>query len=184
MKRTVLTFGLISGAISMVLMTIILLLIDRIGFDTAEILGYTTLVLSFLLVFVGIKSYRDNVAGGTITFGKAFAVGLLITIVSCGFYVVTWEIMYFNLDFLSDFMDKYAAHIVEQAKASGSTPEAIQAQVKQMESFKKMFQNPLFNAAMTFMEPFPVGLIMTLVSAGILRTRQRKPAVTAANVVG
>jgi hypothetical protein len=82
MKKTVLTFGLISGAISSLMMVVTLPFMDQIGFDRAEILGYTTLVLSFLMVYAGIRSYRDNIAGGTLTFKRAFGLGLLITLVS------------------------------------------------------------------------------------------------------
>ena len=75
-------------------------------------------MLSFLLVFFGIRSYRDNVANGHISFSKAFAVGICIILISCICYVVTWEILYFN--FLPDFIDKYGAYMVEKAKASGA----------------------------------------------------------------
>ncbi len=83
MKKTVLTFGLISGAVSSVLMLSTALFLDRIGFDKGVIVGYTGIVLSFLLVFFGIRSYRENVGGGQITFGRALSVGLLITLISC-----------------------------------------------------------------------------------------------------
>src|SRR6267378_4757729 len=116
MKKTVLTFGLISGVISSLMMVATVPFADRIGFDKGAIVGYTAIVLSFLLVFFGIRSYRDNVGNGQITFGKAFAVGISITVISCIFYVVTWEILYFN--FLPDFMDKYSVYIVEKLKAS------------------------------------------------------------------
>src|SRR3977135_128299 len=96
MKKIVLTFGLISGAVAAVLMFTTMLFADRIGFDRGLIVGYTTIVVSLLLVPFGIRSYRENVGGGQITFGRAFAVGILITLISCVFYVVTWEIVYFN----------------------------------------------------------------------------------------
>ena len=117
MKKTVLTFGLISGAISSLLMVVTLPFAHKIGFNKALIVGYTTIVLSFLLVYFGIRSYRDNVGNGHITFKKAFAVGICITLISCIFYVVTWEILYFN--FMHDFMDNYGADMIERLKASG-----------------------------------------------------------------
>ena len=79
MKKIVLIFGLISGGISMVMMLATMLFIDRIGFDKGVFVGYTAIVLSFMLVFFGIRSYRDNVSGGRISFGRAFQVGILIT---------------------------------------------------------------------------------------------------------
>ena len=94
MKKTIITFGLISGVISSVLMVCTIPFAHRIGFDKALILGYTSIVLSFLLVYFGIRSYRDNVAEGYISFGKAFGVGICITLISCVFYVATWEVLY------------------------------------------------------------------------------------------
>jgi hypothetical protein len=83
MKRTVLTFGLIGGAIMATMMFATLPFMDKIGFDKGEIIGYTTMILAFMLVFFGIRSYRENVNGGHITFGRACAVGILITLVAC-----------------------------------------------------------------------------------------------------
>jgi hypothetical protein len=170
MKKTVLTFGLISGALSSLMMVATVPFAHRIGFNKALVLGYTTIVLSFLLVFFGIRSYRDNVGNGQITFTKAFAVGICITLISCIFYVATWEILYFN--FMPDFMDNYGAQTIEKLKASGASATAVEAQVQQLKEFKEQYKNPLFNSLMTFIEPFPVGLAITLLSAAVLR---RKP---------
>jgi hypothetical protein len=169
MKKTVLTFGLISGAMMAVMMFATLPFVDKIGFDKGAIIGYTTMVLAFLMVFFGIRSYRENVGGAKITFGRAFAVGILITLISCVFYVVGWEIIYFK--FMPDFFDKYAQHMIEKARAAGATQAAVQAQLQQMKSFKAMYDNPFLNAAITFTEPFPIGLIVTLISAAVLRKK-------------
>jgi hypothetical protein len=169
MKKTVLTFGLIGGAIMATLMFATLPFVDKIGFDKGEIIGYTTMILAFMLVFFGIRSYRENVSGGRITFGRAFAVGILITLVACVCYVVAWEIIYFK--FMPDFADKYASYAIEKVRESGASQQAIDAQVQQMKSFKEMYDNPFINAAITFTEPFPVGLIVTLISAAILRKK-------------
>lgn len=171
MKKTVLTFGLISGAVAALLMSSLVFFADRIGFDRAVIVGYTTIVVSLLLVPFGIRSYRENVGGGHITFGRAFAVGILITLISCICYVIAWEIVYYN--FLPDFVEKYGAYMVEKAKASGASQQAIEATVQEMKNMKVMLDNPLINAAMTFIEPFPVGLIITTISAAILRKKSR-----------
>jgi hypothetical protein len=174
MKKTIVIFGLISGAISSLMMAATVPFADRIGFDKGAVVGYTSIVLSFLLVFFGIRSYRDNVGNGQITFSKAFVVGISITLISCICYVVTWEILYYN--FLPDFMDKYGAHMVEKLKASGASAEAVLAQVEQVKKYKEMYANPLLNAAMTFIEPFPIGLIITLISAAVLRRKTRSQA--------
>ena len=169
MKKTVLTFGLIGGAIMAAMMFATLPFLDKIGFDKGEIVGYTTMILAFLLVFFGIRSYRENVGGGRITFGRAFSVGILITVVACVCYVVAWEILYFK--FMPDFVDKYASYAVEKVRASGASQQVIDAKLEQMKSFKAMYDNPFINAAITFVEPFPIGLIVTLISAAFLRKK-------------
>ena len=171
MKKTVLTFGLISGAILSLMMVTTMPFVDQIGFDRGMILGYTTMVLAFLLVFFGIRSYRETVGEGQITFARALGVGLLIMVISCVCYVVTWEILYFN--FFHDFGEKYAAHMLERARSSGASAQEIAKQVEEMNRFKALYNNIFFNAAMTFLEPLPVGLPMTLISAAILRKRKR-----------
>ena len=174
MRRIVLTFGLISGAIMSAMMGVTMSLVDRIGFDKGEIVGYTTMVVAFLMVFFGVKSYRDNVAGGSVTFGQAFKVGLLITLIASVCYVATWELIYYNV--WPDFGDKYAAHMIAQAQASGAGPAELAQMQQKMAEFKVMYKNPLYNAGMTFLEPLPVGLIFTLVTAGILRRRKGQGA--------
>jgi hypothetical protein len=169
MKKTVLTFGLLSGAVSALLMFSTIPFVDKIGFDKGEIVGYTAIVLSFLMVFFGIRSYRENVGGGKITFGRAFAVGILICLISCICYVIAWEIISYN--FMPDFFDKYSAYIIEKMKAAGATEQAINVKIQEMKDFKRLYDNPLINAAMTFTEPFPVGLIVTLISSALLRKK-------------
>ena len=170
MKRSVIVFGLVSGVISsaMMFLTLPLLTNGTVNFDNGEVLGYTAIFLSMLLVFFGIRSYREN-AGGTVTFGRAFSVGILITIISCVFYVASWEVVYFKM--MPDFADKYAAHTIETMRHKGASDAAIAKTRKELIEMKAMLDNPLTNAAVTFIEPFPVGLIVTLVSAGILRKR-------------
>ena len=107
MKRTVLVFGLISGLVSSVLMLVNVLFVNRIGFDRAVIVGYTAIVAGFLMVFFGVRSYREQ-SGGRLTFGRGFTVGILITIVSCVLYVVIWQFVYYN--WTPGFIDQYAAH--------------------------------------------------------------------------
>jgi|SRR5579863_501749 Protein of unknown function (DUF4199) len=169
MKKTILVFGLISGVISSVLMISSITVFDRISSGHSYVLGYTSIVLSLMLVFFGVRSYRDNVEKGQITFGKAFLVGLAITVISCLFYVGTWEIVYFK--FMPDFMDKYGAQMIQKMQASGATAAAIQQKTVEVEKLKVMYKNPLFNMAMTFIEPFPVGLVITLFSAAVLRKK-------------
>lgn len=181
MRRIVLTFGLISGVLISAMMAATVPYEHKIGYDKAEYVGYTIMVLSFLLVFFGVRSYRDNVNGGHITFARGFAVGISITLITCICYVVTWEIMYHF--FMPDFMDKYAAQMIEKAKASGLSEAALQHQLEQVNQMKKLYANPLINAALTFIEPFPVGLAITLISAAVLRRRSKVAAERATSPV-
>ncbi len=171
MRKIVLTFGLIAGAVLSAMMLFTLPFIDKIGFDKGEVIGYTTMVLAFLMVFFGVKSYRDNVAGGTVKFGRAFLVGLMITFVASACYVVTWQVVYYK--FAPDFVEKYAAYAVDKAKKSGATEARIVAQQKEMNEFVEFYKNPLANIAVTFLEPLPVGLLFTLVSAWVLSRKRR-----------
>lgn len=173
MKKTVLTFGLISGAVSAATMLATLPFADRIGWEKGEVLGYTVIVLSALMVFFGVRSYRENVGGGRITFGRGLAVGILITLISSACYVGTWEVVYYKL--MPNFADKYAAHMVERAKASGASQQKVDETEKQAKQFKQMYDNPAMNIAITFMEVFPIGLVVALMSAGILRKKEASP---------
>jgi len=171
MRKIVVTFGLISGAISSLIMIALVTFGHRIGFDRGAVIGNTSIVLSFLMVFFGIRTYRDNIGNGQITFLKACVVGVSITLISCIFYVVTWEVIYYN--FMPGFWDAYGAHLVQKLAASGANPAAIQAKLEQVRKYKELYKNPLFNAALTFIHPFPIGLVMTLISALVLRRKPR-----------
>ena len=170
MKKTVLTFGVISGVVASVLVLIHAAFHDQIGFDKGIVVGYTGIVLSLLMVFFGVRSYRENVGGGQISFGRALSVGLLITLISCAFYVITWEIVYYNL--MPDYAEKYTTHVVEQLRASGASQQVIDAKVQELSGMKAWLDNPLILAAIGFTEPFPIGLIISLVSAAILRRKK------------
>jgi len=171
MRKVVLTFGLISGGILAVTFLITLPFHDAIGFDRAMVVGYTSMVLAFLLIFFGVRSYRDNVAGGHVGFGRALAVGALIGVVASICYVLTWEAIYFGTK--SDYIEKYQAHMIEKARQAGESPEAIAAKQVEMRKFAEMYRNPLINSAMTFMEPLPVALVVSLVTAGVLSRRKK-----------
>ena len=166
MKKTVLTYGLISGVIGAVLLLAHVPFMD--GSSRALIVGYTGIVLSSLLIFFGVRSYRENVGDGKIWFGRGLAVGILIALISAACYVATWEVVYFSNPRIADHVfDKQ----VEDLKATGAPQAEIDAAAVQAESYKKLFANPFVNAAFTFTEPFPVGVLMTLISAVILRRK-------------
>ena len=78
---------------------------------------------------------------------------------------------------MPDFVDKYSAREIGEMRATGATEAAIAAKKKEMDQLKVTLNNPLLNIAMTFIEPFPVGLIITVISAAVLRKKpQPQPA--------
>ena len=169
MKKIVLTFGLISGLIISTLMGGSLLFANRIGNRHSMVLGYTIMVASFLLIYFGIRSYRDNNLGGQISFGRAFTCGILITLITTVCYVAMWEILYFN--FMPHFMDSYFAAQIHKVQSSGLDPATTASKIAAIQHSQQLYQNPFVNMAYTFMEPLPVGLLITLISAAILRRK-------------
>ena len=169
MKKTVITFGLISGVIISVLMSGSLLLADKIGSGHSLTLGYTIMVASFLLIYFGVRSYRDNILAGQISFGRAFACGILITLITTVCYVATWEVLYFN--FMPHIMDGYFAAEIHKAQSAGLDSATTAAKVAAIQRSQQLFQNPFVNMAYAFIEPLPVGLLITLISAAFLKRR-------------
>ena len=173
MKRTVLKFGLIAGGIFVAMMLITMPFAEQIGFANGEIIGYTTLLVAFVFVFFGIRSYRENVGNGYITFGRAFKVGMLITVIASLCYVISWQIAYYG--FMPDFGEKYSQYLVEKSRAAGASPEQIANEVAQQQRFWAIYKNPIYNFLITFfVEPFPMGLVITLISSAILRKRPKE----------
>ena len=172
MRKIVLTFGLLSGLVLSAMMAITMPFHDRIGYERGMILGYTTMVAASLLIYFGVRRYRDHVGG--VSFGRAFAVGALIMCVSNLCYVATWEVIYPR--FAADYMEKYSAHELEKERAKGATPAALEAKRAEFARYAEMYKSPPIRAGMTFLEPLPVGLLASLITAGVLRRRRRDAA--------
>lgn len=171
MKKAVLTFGFISGALAVGLLLATLPFINTHDLGKADTIGYTSMVLSALIVYFGVRSYRD--AGASpITFGRAFAVGCLITLVSCACYMLAFQIIYFGA--MPDFGEKFAECMVERVRASGAAPNEIAETARQAQALKQMYDRPATNAALTFATTFPIGLIASVVSAVILRKKKER----------
>ena len=171
MKKIVWTFGLLSGAVMAVFMTVTLPFVGSHGTGDA-IVGYAGMVGAFLLVYFGVRSYRDNVLGGTISFGRAVSTGILIAAIASLCYVATWEVIYYK--FTPDFYTKYGQSMVDQARKSGKSESEVAKVRAEMDAMLEHVKNPLFVTVMTFAEPFPVGLVFALVSAGVLSRKRRE----------
>lgn len=170
MKKIVIICGSIAGLIVTALMLISISGYRNPNFEGSLLLGYTSMLVAFSLIFVGIKNYRDKYNEGVISFGKALKIGLLITLVASTIYVVVWMID--NYVFMPDFYEKYSAHIVAKMRASGATADAIQKQILDNQKMTVMYRNPFFKAMFTYLEILPVGIVVSLIAALILK---RKP---------
>lgn len=170
MKRIVLVYGAISGVI------ISLFLVSSIGYCYASgnfegnmLVGYASMILSFSLIFVGIKNFRDKQNEGIISFGKAFQIGLYITLIASTCYVLTWLIDYYF--FIPDFMEKFSNHALEMAKSNGESAAEISQKSKEMETYKEMYKSPIGVTLLTYLEILPVGLLVSVISALILKKK-------------
>ena len=175
MRKIIITYGLIAGAIIIGTM-IIGLALDGNSEHLAglEWLGYLVMILAFGMIFVGIKRYRDQQLGGVIRFGTAFALGIGITLVASAIYVVAWEM---NLA-LTDhaFINDYTQSVLDTKAAAGASAEELAQAETEMAQLKQQYANPLYRLPITFLEIFPVGLLITLISAAVLRNAKVLPA--------
>lgn len=173
MKKVVVTFGLLSGGIPITVMLLGLIFTDGGAHGSGSlVLGWTVILLSSLFIFFGIKSYRDNYNNGVISFGKAFQVGILITLISALMYTIVWEIAFFN--FMNDMMDGWFAAETERLRASGASQEDIENSIQMGIKYKT---NPLYNAMFTILEPTTVTVPMTLIAALVMKRKTKKEAI-------
>lgn len=176
MLKKILSYGLIAGLIAGgVLSASIVALGDRmLSGGLGMLIGYLTMLVALSLVFVAIKRHRDADLGGVIRFLPAFGLGLGISFVASLVYALTWEATQALTDM--DFAGSYANSIIEQQRAKGVSGEALAKVIAEMERFKLDYANPLWRLPMTFTEIFPVGVIVSLVSAALLRNPRVLPA--------
>ncbi len=137
-------------------------------------IGYLTMLVGLSLVFLAIKRHRDATLGGVIRFWPAFGLGLGISFVASLIYVLSWEAAMAVTGM--DFATSYGAAVIEQKRAAGASAETLAKLGAEMERFKTMYANPLYRLPMTFAEIFPVGAIVSLISAALLRNSRLWPA--------
>ena len=170
MKKVVLVYGIIAGMIVAGMMAFSTGYFCAKGdFEGGMIYGYSAMIIAFSMIFVGIKSFRDKYSVGIINFGKAFKVGLFISLIASTIYVLSWLITYYC--FMPDFMDKYAAAMLTKAQASGISADKLAEETAEMAQMKEWYKNPLFVILMTYVEILPVGLVVSLISAFVLKRK-------------
>lgn len=169
MRKIVLVYGLIAGAIvgGMMLITMPLYEKGLLDIKNGEFVGYTTMVVALSVIFVGVKSFRDHYAQGTISFGKGFLVGLLITLVASVMYALAWEISFHRMS--PDYVDKMEQEYVTKQKEKGATEAELKKMDEQYQVYKTNFP---IRFGVTLIEIFPVGLIISLITAGLLRKKE------------
>ncbi len=174
MKNIVLKYGTISGLITGLIMFASTLYENKYGFDTTPaFVGYLGIVVVFIPLYMGIKSFRQSEGGGYITFMKAMNVGVVTVAVSAVFYAISKLLIFYCLT--PDYPEKYSAYIVHVIKSSGLNLQDTVPAKQQMVQLKEMTKNPLIFGANEFTFPLPLGIIMTLICAAILR--KKPPAI-------
>ena len=168
MLKTISVYGLIAGvvvAIPMLLQATVLNGHPPLAWSM--VIGYATMLIALSAVFIGVKRYRDGELGGVIGFWRALAIGLSISAVASVMYVLAWEltVAVTHMDFASD----YANALIRQKQAQGVTGPALAQFVDEMQKFKADYANPFYRLPMTFIEIFPVGVLVSLISAAVLR---------------
>ncbi|TSD66741.1 DUF4199 domain-containing protein [Inquilinus sp. KBS0705] len=170
MKRIVLVFGLIAGLIvSAWLVGGLALCYNSGSFEGNMLLGYASMIIAFAFVFIGVKNYRDKYNNGVVSFGKAFQIGLYITLIASSMYVVVWLIDYYV--FIPDFMDKYSAHMITKIQSSSASIAEKADKISGINKMKEMYRSPAWVVLMTYLEIFPVGLVVTIITALILKRK-------------
>lgn len=173
MLRIALVYGLVSGLVIITSITLSLVFSGDEVSPAMEWLGYLIMLVALSAVFFGIKRHRDIHHGGVVTFWTALKTGLLITLVATVAYVLVWEVY---LAFSgSTFIDAYAAGLLEQKAASGASEAEMDILSTELDAMKAQYANPLFRVPVTVLEIFPVGLVVALISAGILRNPRVLP---------
>jgi Protein of unknown function (DUF4199) len=174
MFRKILLWGTVAGLIvgSILFGTTVAMADHPPSMGVGMAIGYTSMLIALSAIFVGVKRYRDEALGGAIRFWPAFGMGLGISLVAGVFYVLAWEAALAVTGM--DYGAKFAELMIEQRKAAGATAAELAKYVAEMESFKTQY--PLYRMPMTFTEIFPVGVLVSLISAGLLRKSTFLPA--------
>jgi hypothetical protein len=176
MSRIILIFGTVAGLIVAVPMCLLVANAEPGSAATSHFTGYLIMLLALSLVFVGVKRLRDHELGGVIRFGPALLAGLGISAVAGMIYVIGWEITLAVTDFA--FIDSYSSAAIEAARARGASAAEVEGVIARMAEFRQQYANPLFRLPVTFIEIFPVGLVVSLISAALLRNSRFLPAQT------
>lgn len=172
--RYSLIYGGLAAVVLAVFIAVIGLLHDRVAWVGTMTFGFSVMLVAMSFIFVGVKRYRDVEHGGVIKFAPALGMGLAIAGVAALAYIVVWEIYLASTGYR--FMDDYVAGILRAREAAGASATELAREAASMESMRMSYGNPLYRVPMTFLEIFPVGLLVALFSAFLLRNPKLLPA--------
>ena len=173
MMNTIFLFGTIAGLIEGALLLAAFQFLGTEGGSGNLLFGYLSMILSLSMIFFGVKHYRDRELGGVIRFMPALLVGLAISVVGGIIYVAIWEVYLAATHYT--FAETFASSYVASQKAAGLSGEKLDRLIAEMQEFKVQYANPLYRWPMTFIEIFPVGVLISLISAAVLRNSKALP---------
>jgi hypothetical protein len=174
MFRKILIYGVVAGLIVGGLVSGVVAARNGHQQNYGMVIGYASMLIGLSAVFLGVKRYRDVDLGGVIRFWPALGMGLAMSVIAGILYVLIWEVTVAVMHI--DFANGYAKIMIAQQKAAGVHGKALADFIAQMEQFKVQYANPFFRLPMIFAEIFPVGVLVSLVSAGLLRNSRFLPA--------
>jgi len=174
MQKIAITYGIMSGTITIVTLIIGLMVSDGGSFLSSELFGYLTMLVALSMIFIGIKRYRDQELGGVIRFLPAFAMGLAIAVIAGIIYMLVWELYSISTDYA--FIDSYVKSAIEAKRAAGLSGDRLAQEIAKLEELRTDYGKFYIRMPMTFLEIFPVGLVIALLSAALLQNPKILPA--------
>lgn len=75
-----------------------------------------------------------------------------------------------------DFIAAYSKFLLDDARAHGAGPAEMEKAAAEAADFARMYGNVFYRMAFTFIEIFPVGILVSLTSAALLRNSRLLPA--------
>jgi len=152
MKTTILRYGFFSLIAAVVLFLAALVLGQELSSTTQMVIGYISMTISLLFVFFGIKHYRDQENNGSITFRKAFILGIFISVFAAvGFAIIDYiYTAVINPDWIANYVQTQ-----RDLGYEGEIPDHTSSSL----------------AVFMFLIVMVVGIIITILSALILQRK-------------
>ncbi|WP_373489100.1 DUF4199 domain-containing protein [Blastomonas sp.] len=176
MTRMIFGYGTAAGGL-VVAGIIIGLALGTDGGSGGLMIGYLIMLVAFSLIFVAVKRYRDVEQGGVIRFSTAFGLGMGIAGVASAVYVIGWEGYLWSSNYT--FIDDYAQATLAAKTSEGASASEIAALTQSLNDMRSLYDQPLLRMGVTFLEILPVGLVVSLIAAALLRNSRFLPARTA-----